>query len=57
LIIPLLQVEFGEKLGTRDLRGEIGDVWKRITVRDRDIVETTVVPTGPPGTVLLLDHV
>ena len=57
LIISFLKVELGKNLWTWDSCREIGNVGKLISIWNSKVVETTIITTGSPRTVLLLDLV
>ena len=53
MIVYLLKVQLGEHGSTRYPGGEISNVWKRIPVRNRHIVQPPVITTRPPSSLLL----
>ena len=48
------EVQLGEKLHASEVGGQITDGRNRIRVRNGYSVETSIISTGPPGTILLL---
>ena len=45
LVVATYQVDLRENRSTRELRGKVLDVWHRIAVGRRDVIEASVVAT------------
>ena len=51
------EIELGENCGTVKGSCEVLYMWDRISIQNRNIVESPVITTGMPVTRLLRDHV
>ena len=57
LVIAAYQIYLRKKPGAVQVRRTILNVWDRITVRRRGVIEPAEIPTRPPTTLALGDHV
>ena len=56
-MVATYQVDLKENRSTRELRGKVLDVWQRIAVGRRDVIEASVVATRSPTAGVLRYHV
>ena len=57
LIISFLKVQLGEHSCARFPGSEVSNIWKRIPIRNRHIIQPPVISTRPPSSLLLTNHV